>query len=96
MNLNELKRRVSERTEQDYEDVSRIISETLEVIGETLADGKTVQLLGFGTFSIGKRSAREGRNPQTGDRIRIDASQQVRFKAGQGLKLKVNPDRESE
>lgn len=55
-------------------------------VGKTLKKGNKMTLVGFGTFSVGKRAARKGRNPQTGDVIKIKASKTVRFKAGKALK----------
>ena len=62
----------------------------LSGIGEALARGEKVTLRGFGTFSTTKRAARVGRNPQTGERIDIPASQSVSFKASKALKDVVN------
>jgi DNA-binding protein HU-beta len=58
-------------------------------ISASLKKNQKVQLVGFGTFAVAKRSARKGRNPQTGEAIRIKASKSVRFKAGQGLKNSI-------
>ena len=58
-------------------------------IRDSLKKGKRLSLVGFGTFSVGKRSARIGRNPQTGAVIKIKASKTVRFKAGKALKDSV-------
>jgi DNA-binding protein HU-beta len=54
-----------------------------------LADGDKITLVGFGTFSVGERSQREGRNPRTGEKIKIPASKVVKFKAGKTLSEKV-------
>ncbi|MCX7970378.1 MAG: HU family DNA-binding protein [Negativicutes bacterium] len=59
-------------------------------IGEALAAGESVQIIGFGTFDVRKREARTGRNPQTGKEIKIPASKSPVFKAGKGLKELVN------
>ncbi|MDO5131476.1 MAG: HU family DNA-binding protein [Eubacteriales bacterium] len=61
-----------------------------ETVIETLKDGEKIQLVGFGTFEIGERAAREGRNPQTGESIQIGASKAPRFKAGKAFKDAVN------
>ncbi len=58
-------------------------------VGEALSKGDKVTLVGFGTFSVGNRSAREGRNPRTGAKIKIPASKTVKFKPGKGLSDKV-------
>ena len=55
-------------------------------IKKTLKKGDTVTLVGFGTFSVGKRAARKGRNPQTGEVIKIKASKSPKFKAGKAFK----------
>ncbi len=58
-------------------------------VSKNLKSGKDVVLTGFGTFSLSKRKARKGRNPQTGEEIKIPAKKVVRFKAGKGLKEAV-------
>ena len=58
-------------------------------ISDALSKGEKVTLVGFGTFSVGARSAREGRNPRTGDKITIPASKVVKFKPGKSLSEKV-------
>jgi DNA-binding protein HU-beta len=55
-------------------------------VRDSLKKGKRLSLVGFGTFAVGKRAARNGRNPQTGETIKIKASKTVRFKAGKALK----------
>lgn len=71
-------------------DANRAIDAFLETVVETLANGDKVPLLGFGTFAISERSAREGRNPQTGETIHIAARKVVSFKPGNALKQAVN------
>jgi len=66
------------------------LTSVLDSITASLSKGKTVTLVGFGTFSVSKRAARKGRNPQTGKEINIKASKVPRFKAGKGLKTAVN------
>ena len=61
-----------------------------EVVTETLAADGKVQLVGFGTFDVAERAAREGRNPQTGEAMPIPASKAPRFKAGKALKDAIN------
>lgn len=59
-------------------------------VAKSLAKGDRISLVGFGSFSVSKRSAREGRNPQTGKTIKIAAKNVVKFKAGAGLSDQVN------
>ncbi|WP_394698158.1 HU family DNA-binding protein [uncultured Draconibacterium sp.] len=56
-----------------------------EILKETLGKGKSIQLIGFGTFSFSERSTRAGRNPQTGKEIKIAAKTVVKFKAGKAM-----------
>ena len=67
----------------------RSLAAVLEGIEKGLKKDKAVQLIGFGTFSIAKRAARQGINPQTGEKIKIKASRTVKFKVGAGLKAKI-------
>lgn len=66
------------------------VDAVIETIGDALKKGDSVQLIGFGTFDVQKRAARKGRNPLTGEEIKIKASKSPRFKAGKALKDKVN------
>ena len=61
-----------------------------DVVTAELKKGGKVQLVGFGTFEVAKRAAREGKNPQTGAKIKIPASKAPKFKAGKALKDTVN------
>ena len=70
--------------------VSNIVSSTFETIFSSLKKGDSVMLIGFGTFSIGKRAARMGRNPQTGEPLKIKAAKTIKFTAGKALKDAVN------
>ena len=64
----------------------KALNSFMDGIKKTLKKGNKVTLVGFGTFSVGKRAARTGRNPQTGAAIKIKASKAPKFKAGKGLK----------
>jgi DNA-binding protein HU-beta len=64
----------------------RALDAAVDAITAALKKGDTVTIVGFGTFSVGKRGARTGRNPRTGDPIKIKASKTAKFKAGKGLK----------
>ena len=66
------------------------VNYVFDKIAEFLADGEKVQLLGFGNFEVRERAERKGRNPQTGKALTIKASKNPAFKAGKGLKDKVN------
>ena len=61
-----------------------------EIVSEELAKGEKIQLVGFGTFEVAERAAREGRNPRTGENMAIAASKTPKFKAGKALKDLVN------
>jgi len=67
-----------------------VINAALDAISEALTKGESVQFIGFGTFSVNERSARTGRNPQTGKEMKIAAKKVARFKAGAALTASVN------
>jgi DNA-binding protein HU-beta len=69
---------------------TRALDAVIDNIAQSLAKGDSVVLIGFGTFDVSQRSARTGRNPQTGATIQIPASKVVRFKSGKALKDQVN------
>ena len=71
-------------------DAEKALNAMTGAIGDALAKGEAVQLMGFGTFSVKERAAREGRNPRTGEEVKIAASKAPAFKAGKALKDKVN------
>ena len=71
-------------------DSEKAFNATFDLLKKELADGNKVSVAGFGTFKISERAAREGRNPQTGETIKIAASKSVSFKAGSELKETVN------
>ena len=89
MNKTDLVSQVAEKTGFSKKDTEKSITAVLDTISETLAKGDKVQLVGFGTFEIRERKAREGRNPSTGEAIKIPASKAPAFKAGKALKEKV-------
>lgn len=68
----------------------RALDATIESIKKSLKKGELVSLVGFGTFYVGKRAARTGRNPRTGAAIKIKAAKVPKFRAGKGLKDAVN------
>ena len=71
-------------------DAQKVFEATFELIKNELAKGEKVSIAGFGTFNVSKRNARNGRNPQTGETVKIPARNAVTFKAGTELKAKVN------
>lgn len=90
MNKNDLVTAVATSTELSKADATSAVDAVFEAITGALKDGDTVQLVGFGSFGVTERAAREGRNPRTGETIKIAASKQPKFKAGKGLKDTVN------
>lgn len=90
MNRKELIDALSEKTGSSKADADRNIAALIEIITATLKKGDSVSLVGFGTFEVRKRAARTGRNPATGEALKIKASKQPAFKAGATLKSVVN------
>ena len=90
MNKNDLSAAVAASTGTSKSDAASIIDSVFDTIAGALKSGDSVQLVGFGSFSVADRSAREGRNPRTGETIQIAASKQPKFKAGKGLKDALN------
>ena len=90
MNKAELVAAIAERTELSKKDSEKALKAFIDVITDELKKGEKVQLVGFGTFEVSKRAAREGRNPQTGKTMKIEASLAPKFKAGKALKDAVN------
>ena len=86
MNKSELVDAIAEKTDASRADAQRNLDAVVEVISGALKAGDNVQLTGFGTFEVRDRSARVGRNPQTGAEIQIAATKAPAFKAGKGLK----------
>ncbi|MCC3379271.1 HU family DNA-binding protein [Paenibacillus farraposensis] len=86
MNKTDLINQVSESTELSKKDVTKAIDAVFEAISGALKNGDKVQLVGFGNFEVRERSARKGRNPQTGEEIEIPASKIPAFKPGKALK----------
>ena len=90
MNKAELTDAVASSSDLTKADAARAIDATIKAISGALASGDNVALVGFGTFSVRHRAARQGRNPQTGATIQINASKSAGFKAGKALKDKLN------
>ena len=90
MNKSELIEAVAGAADLTKADAGRAIDATVEAITKTLSKGDSIALIGFGTFSISHRAARQGRNPRTGETIQIKAAKLPKFKAGKALKDAVN------
>ena len=85
-NKQELIAKVAESADLTKKDAEKAVNAVFASVSEFLAKGEKVQLIGFGTFETRERAAREGRNPQTGDPIKIAATTVPAFKAGKALK----------
>jgi DNA-binding protein HU-beta len=92
MNKTELIDVVAEKANVSKVAASDIIGAALDAITDAVAKGDSVQFIGFGTFSVQQREARIGRNPQTGQEMKIEAKKIVRFKAGAKLTAAANPN----
>ncbi len=90
MNKSELVAAIAKKSELSKKDSEKALVATIEAITETLAKEEKIQLVGFGTFEVSHRAAREGVNPKTGAKIQIKASKAPKFKAGKALKDAVN------
>ena len=90
MNKSELIEAIAASADLPKATASRALDATLSTISTALNNGDSVSLVGFGTFAVKERAARDGRNPKTGDTIKIAAAKVPGFKAGKGLKDAVN------
>jgi DNA-binding protein HU-beta len=90
VNKNDLVAHVSESAGLTKADATKAVDAVFDGITAALKSGDEVRLVGFGTFAVSERSASEGRNPRTGEKIAIPASKQPKFKAGKGLRDSVN------
>ena len=90
MNRKELAAAIAAETGLTKKDAEAALNAFVDVVTEELKKGEKVQLVGFGTFEVSERAAREGRNPQTGETMTIAASKAPKFKAGKALKDAVN------
>lgn len=95
MNKTELIDSIASKADLSKKDAEAALKATIESIESALAAGDKVTLVGFGTFGVKERAAREGRNPQTNETIKIKASKVPSFKAGKELKDKVNAKKKS-
>lgn len=90
MNKTELVAAVAEQAGLSKKDAEAAVKAFSDVVAGALKKGEKVQLVGFGTFEVSERAAREGRNPHTGESIKIKACKSPKFKAGKALKDLVN------
>ena len=90
MNKAELVAAIAEKTELSKKESEKALKAFIDVVTEELIKGEKVSLIGFGTFEVSERAAREGRNPQTGKTMQIAACKAPKFKAGKQLKDALN------
>ncbi|MDD6449261.1 MAG: HU family DNA-binding protein [Lachnospiraceae bacterium] len=90
MNKSELVAAIAEKAELSKKDAENALKAFTDVVADELKKGEKIQLVGFGTFEVSERAARTGRNPQTGDEMKIPASKAPKFKSGKALKDIVN------
>ena len=90
MNKTELVAAIAENAEISKKDAEKALKAFADVVASELKKGEKVLLVGFGTFEVSERAAREGRNPQTGETMTLAACKAPKFKAGKALKDAVN------
>ena len=90
MNKTELIEQIATAADISKASAGRALDAAIQAITGALKAGESVTLVGFGSFSVGQREARTGRNPQTGETIEIKAAKVPKFKPGQGLKDAIN------
>lgn len=90
MNRKELIDALAAKTDSTKADAERSVAAIIDIISGTLKKGDSLTLVGFGTFEVRKRAARIGRNPKTGEELKIKAAKVPAFKAGATLKAVVN------
>lgn len=90
MNKTELVAVVAEQAGITKKQAEAAVKAFADCVAKELAEGNKVQLVGFGTFEVSERPAREGRNPRTGETMKIEAAKTPKFKAGKALKDAVN------
>jgi DNA-binding protein HU-beta len=91
MNQSELIEKVARAAELNQVAAGQALKAVVNAIRDSLAAGEAVHVSGLGTFNVAARPAREGRNPQSGETIKIAASKAVRFRAGKAVKDALNP-----
>ena len=90
MNKTELVAAMADQAGLSKKDAEKALKAFTDVVAEELKKGEKIQLVGFGTFEVAERPAREGRNPRTGETMKIAASKSPKFKAGKALKDMLN------
>ena len=90
MNKTELVAALAEQAGVSKKDAEKVLKAFTDVVTDELKKGEKVQLVGFGTFEVAERAAREGRNPATKQPIKIPASKAPKFKAGKAFKDALN------
>ena len=90
MNKKDLVAKLAEDAGTTKKDAEAVLNSFMDTVGEVLAKGDKISLVGFGTFETSERSARKGRNPQSGKEIDIPAKTLPKFKAGKSLKDKID------
>ena len=90
MNKNELVEGIAAKADLSKADAARAVTALTGIIAETLQKGDSLSLVGFGTFEVRSRGARIGRNPKTGEELKIAAAKVPAFKPGAALKAAVN------
>ena len=90
MNRTELVAAMAEKSQLSKKDAESALKAFIDVVSEEMQKGEKIQLVGFGTFEVSERAAREGRNPQTGKTMKIEACKAPKFKAGKALKDAIN------
>ena len=90
MNKSELVARIAEQSGLKKTEAEKAVKAFIDTVTAEMKKGEKVQLVGFGTFEVATRPAREGRNPRTGENMKIKASKAPKFKAGKALKDAIN------
>ena len=90
MNKTELIAAIADAAELTKKDAEKALKAFTDVVAEELKKGEKLQIVGFGTFEVSERAEREGRNPQSGEVMKIAASKAPKFKAGKALKDMIN------
>ena len=90
MNKQELVAAIAEKAELKKDDAKNALNAFTGIVADELKKGERVQIVGFGSFEVSERAEREGRNPHTGEAMKIAASKAPKFKAGKALKDSLN------